>query len=118
VSWHKFRAKKTTFENQTFPSRLEANVYAHFKLLEKAGEVSGVERHPTYTLSEAKLRYKCDMKAVDKNGFEFAIEAKGVVTDRWRIIKKLWKTFGPYRLEVWRAKGRGVYLAETIEVER
>lgn len=115
MRWHKFNAKKTICEGQSFPSRLEANVYAYFKLQEKLGNVSNLERHPTYVLSEANIRYKCDFKATDKLGFEFAIEAKGVNTDRFRMIKKLWKTYGPYRLEIWKARGKGIYLDETIE---
>lgn len=114
MNWHKFNAKRTTIGDQSFPSKLEANVYAHHKMLAMAGEISALERHPTYRLSDAGISYKCDFKAVDKHGQEYAIEAKGAMTDRFRLIKKLWKAYGPYRLEVWKARGKSVYCAEVI----
>lgn len=112
---HKFKAKQTIVDGKTFPSRLEARVYETLKIREFAGEIKDVVLQPTVFLSDAKISYKPDFAATyTKTNLGFYVEGKGVATDRWRLIKKLWRAYGPSPLEVYKANGKNIYLDETI----
>ena len=115
MGWHKYGAKKTTIDGISFPSKGEAETYSVLLLLQKGEVISGLNLQETVYLTKAKISYKTDfsftaLKAVEKVWVEF----KGVETDRWRLIKKLWKHYGPGRLQVYKANNRGVYLHEEI----
>lgn len=114
---NKYGAKRTTLpgEEKSFPSRLEATVYAHLKNLERAGAIRDLARYACVRLSDAKISYKPDARATyTDTGQEFWVEAKGAMTDRFRLITKLWQAYGPGPLEIYKSNGRGIYLAETI----
>ena len=52
-SWNgqnKYRAKRTTLDGITFASKREAERYAELRLLEKAGEITGLELQPRFPL--------------------------------------------------------------------
>jgi hypothetical protein len=54
-------------------------------------------------LSDAQIVYVADFKVRDVLEDEvFWIEAKGFETERWRTNKKLWRFYGPGKLEIWR----------------
>lgn len=111
---NKYRAKRTEYDGMHFPSKFEASVWAHQKLREKAGEVCDLIRYASVRLSEADISYKPDGRGKYSGGREFWWEAKGVETERWRVVKKLWAVYGPGPLEVYKKNNRGIYLAETI----
>ena len=72
-------------------------------LREKAGELDLLQVEATVYLTKARYRYIPDFLVKDlETGEEFYIEAKGGKgNDRWPTTKKLWKHYGPQRLEVW-----------------
>lgn len=114
---HKFGAVKTTLEGEdrSFPSKLEAKVYAHFKRCQELGQIEGLTRYASVRLSDAKIAYKPDARAIYADiKQQFYIEAKGVEDARFKLIKKLWEVYADGPLEIWKANGRGIYLAETI----
>lgn len=110
---HKFKATRTVVDGMSFPSKLEASVYSLLKLREHAGEIGGLERPGGVDLVLSPLgpiRYKPDF-VFSENGVVTYVEAKGAMTDRWRLIRKLWAAFGPGPLEVW----KGTYLKPFIQ---
>lgn len=112
---NKFGAKKTTVDGETFPSKAEAAVFQLFKVRQASGEVTELTRYETIYLSDARVSYKPDWSFVETStGTKIFVEVKGVVTDRFRLIKKLWKAYGPTPLEIWKVNHRGPYLDEVI----
>ncbi len=114
---NKFGAKRTRLagEEKSFPSKLEAKVYAYCKMREQLGQIEGLVRYASVSLSAAGIKYKPDARAIySDTKQEFWIEAKGAVTERFRMIIKLWKAFGPGPLEIWKENRRGIYLADTV----
>ena len=51
---NKFNAKRIYIDGETFDSRKEYNRYCELKLLEKAGEISNLERQVEYELIPAQ----------------------------------------------------------------
>lgn len=47
---NKYKATKTQIDGITFDSKLEANRYQYLKLLEKAGEIKGLEWHKRFII--------------------------------------------------------------------
>jgi hypothetical protein len=112
---HKYNAQKTVFNGETFPSKLEASVYAHLFFLQSNGKIKDLSRKASTKLTEAEVSYKADMKYFClRREKEIWVEAKGMETERWRLIKKLWKKYGLAPLEIYKGNSRGIYLAETI----
>lgn len=97
-----------------FPSKLEKSVHAILLLRLAAKEIENLTRQSRVELTLAKIPCKIDF-GFEERGKEKWAEAKGAETERWRIIKKLWRFYGPGELEIWVA-GRGgePYLQETI----
>ena len=112
MGYNKYGARKTTIDGISFASKLEADVYCHLLLLKKSNVIANIELQPTILLTAAKISYKADFRV--RWGNEVWIEAKGIETDRWRLIKRLWKYYGPGMLQVYKANKRGVYLDEEI----
>lgn len=116
MKWHKYGAKRTIINGESFPSQLEANVVSYHRMLEKEGKIKDFTRKATVRWDSIGISYKPDGKYTCIASFNSVwIEAKGMETDRWRMIKKIWKHIGPGKLEIYKANSRGIYLAETIE---
>lgn len=111
---HKYNAKKTVIDGESFPSGLEARTWAYLKFQQNQGLLTELTRKATVHFELIDLTYKADMKYTDPGGVSRWVEAKGAETDRWRIIKKIWAAIGPGALDVYKANSRGIYLAETI----
>jgi hypothetical protein len=66
-------------------------------------------------LTRARILYIPDFKCRDKNTGEiFWVEAKGYENDRWPTKKKLYKFYGPGKLEIWKGSHARPYLDEVI----
>lgn len=100
-----------------FPSKLERDVFAELKWLEFAGNLKDVKRYDTVRLTMF-VRWKCDFTAWHVCDDEkIWIEAKGFYDRRFRVIKDLWREYGPGKLWIYK---RGptrdrVYRSEIIE---
>lgn len=87
---HKYNAKRTL----GFASKIEAERAQYLELKQKAHAISDLETQPgSITLAKA-VRYKADAY-YKEYGIEIWEDTKGVITDRYRIIKSLWKHWGP-----------------------
>ena len=86
----------TTIDGITFPSKLEARRYVDLSLLQKAGEITGLERQVTYRFEIGGVHvcnYICDFQYLDKNGALVVEDTKSpaTVTPEYRIKEKLMK---------------------------
>lgn len=62
---HKYRAQRTECEGISFASKAEAGRYAELRLLEKAGEITELERQPAFELHVGRERlglYRADFR--------------------------------------------------------
>ncbi len=113
---NKYNAKRTEIRGEAvgFPSRGEADAFQYFKKLEAIGVISALRRYPTVRLTAAEISYKPDWEYLDVGtGERRMVDFKGVETERFRLIKRLWKHYAEHPLEVWR--GNPPQLSETIK---
>lgn len=92
----KYKAVKTTVDNIVFHSAKEARRYGELKLLEKAGEIQGLELQPRFVLRASGPEYQqigvgeyiADFRYFV--GAEEVIEdVKGCLTPVYRLKKKI-----------------------------
>lgn len=96
-----------------FSSKLEAAVSQIHELMVKAGSISELRcQHPA-ELTAAKIRCKIDFSFIEDGRLTFA-EAKGVETDRWKIIEKLWRFYGPGKLYIYKGSYLNPKITEVI----
>jgi len=80
---------------KAYDSKLECRYHCQLIIREKAGEIKDVKQWPSVELLP-DIRYKPDFYYVDvDSGHEIWVDTKGVIGERYRIIKKLWRLFGP-----------------------
>lgn len=98
---NKYGARKTVVDGLTFDSAKEARRWQELCLLQKAGEIAGLERQVRIPLygrdgflifpSGRQAVYVCDFKYVDwRRGGEIVYEdAKGVETDVFKLKRAI-----------------------------
>lgn len=93
IKGNKYRNVKTVVDGITFDSKKEAARYQELKLMERAGEIEGLELQPSYELIVngqkvgkyiGDFRYLCE-------GREVVEDSKGVKTPVYNLKKKLMK---------------------------
>jgi len=110
----KYGATKVSLDGFSFASKLEASVYAQLKLMEKVGQLKILQCQDHIFLTDARIEYIPDFKCLDlKTTDVYWVEAKGYESPTWPIKKRLWKHFGPGRLQIW----KGTYLRPAIAEE-
>lgn len=109
----KFGAKRTTIGARTFDSKGEAYRAGQLALLQRAGEISDLQHQVTFRLSDAEITYRADFTYTEK-GRMVAEDFKGVETERFRIIKKLWQHYGPCLLRITKRRGTRVLTVQEI----
>lgn len=98
-SYSKYRAKKTVVDGIKFDSKREAERYCELKLLEKAKKIRNLELQPRFLLQDKfkdkqgnthrKIEYVADFLYIDKLGRNVVEDVKGVLTDVYKIKKKI-----------------------------
>jgi len=109
----KYGARKTTLGDRTFDSAGEAFRASQLRLLERAGEISDLQYQVTFRLSAAEITYRADFTYTEY-GRMVAEDFKGVETERFRIIKKLWQHYGPCLLRITKRRGTRVLTVQEI----
>jgi hypothetical protein len=116
---HKYGARSATdalfpeLAGRRFDSQLERDRARELVMLERAGEISGLRFQVSVQLSEADIRYRADFAYLE-NGRLVYEDTKGMQTKRWRIIKKLWRKYGPALLRI-TVRGRyGIMVKDQI----
>lgn len=95
----KYGNKKTELDGIKFDSKLEAKRYQELKLLEKAGEISGLRLQVPYVLipkqrdstgkAIRETKYIADFVYLDSNNDLVVQDTKGKTTPDYVIKKKL-----------------------------
>ena len=86
----KYNARKTTVANIVFASAKEARRYQELKLLEKAGEITGLELQPRFMLTVKGVKigeYRGDFRfreRIDGQWFWTVEDTKGFRTPLYR----------------------------------
>lgn len=93
----KYGNKKTEYNGRKYDSKLEARIAQELDLRMKAGEFTEIE--PQYRiklyvyLPDGKradlFTYICDFKCTKPDGSYLLVEAKGHVTEKYRIKRKI-----------------------------
>lgn len=97
---HKYGNRKVTLDGHTFDSKREASRYGELKLLERAGQITGLELQPRFELipkqrrDDGKLERACeyvaDFRYTDAATGQTVIEdAKGMRTRDYIMKRKL-----------------------------
>jgi hypothetical protein len=89
-----------------FQSLLEAGRYMELRLLERAGEIVGLELQPKYNIQvngQHICQYRADFRYKDRNGKVVVEDAKGYMTPMYSVKKKLLKAV--YGIEIVEIRG-------------
>ena len=94
----KYGNQKVVIDGILFDSKREANRWYELKLLERAGEITGLQRQVSFGLTPSfkcnghsyrPSRYIADFAYYDKHGKYVVEDAKGVRTKEYMLKKKL-----------------------------
>ena len=95
----KYRNKKTQIGMYVFDSIAESKRYKELALLEKAGQIKGLELQPQFLLQEGfkkngktyrKIEYIADFMYIE-NGKVIIEDVKGMETDVFKLKRKLFE---------------------------
>lgn len=96
---NKYNAKKTPIDGHNFPSKREAERYCELKLFLKAGLIRNLVLQPRFLLQDKfkdksgtthrKIEYVADFMYIDKCGKTIVEDVKGMMTDVYKLKKKL-----------------------------
>lgn len=90
----KYRNQITRRYGKTFDSKHEAERYEELKMLEKAGEITGLMHHVKFRIENKNEKnreasYEADFVYLDCKKLRWIVEdAKGFVTDEYKLKKK------------------------------
>lgn len=97
--YSKYNAKKITIDGHDFPSKREAERYCELKLYLRAGEIRNLVLQPRFLLQDEffdkngvkhkKIEYVADFFYIDKAGRNVVEDVKGVLTEVYKIKKKM-----------------------------
>lgn len=88
----KYQNWKTVVDGITFDSAKEARRYGELKLLQRAGQISGLAIQPTYRIVVNNClvcTYKADFTYLDAEKGLVVEDVKGMKTPVYRLKKKL-----------------------------
>ncbi len=91
---HKYSAIATEIDGHRFPSRAEARRYSELRMLEKAGEIEGLELQPKFPLivnGEKVGTYIADFRyrMGKSKTIEVIEDVKGVATPVFKLKQKM-----------------------------
>lgn len=109
----KYGNTRASLDGRSFGSKLEAAVYQELRLREKVGDLIFVQQQDHVYLTDARIHYIPDFLCIDK-GEKFWVEAKGMETPEWRLKLKLWRVYGPGRLEIYKGSHLRPKLVEVV----
>ena len=98
---NKYHAKATKLDGILFASQFEAGYYSELKLKVRAGEVAGFIMQAKFLLQEGytdndgndvkPIFYVADFVVWEASGKSYVVDTKGVVTDTYKLKKKMFK---------------------------
>lgn len=106
---NKYRAIRAEVDGIKFHSKLEARRYLELRLLQRAGEISKLQlqvRCPLKVNDQLICTYIADFVYRDRNNGVHVEDAKGVLTDVFRIKAKLFKAIYNREIEIFYGKAK------------
>lgn len=100
---------------KTYASKAEKEYAEWLYGLRNAGVHRLVLEQTTLWLGVPENVYRPDFFVIDGDGSAYFVDVKGVETQQFRKVKRLWAAYGPAALHVVKRKGRGFVTAEVIE---
>jgi predicted nuclease of restriction endonuclease-like RecB superfamily len=97
----KYKNKRTELAGYSFASKGESGLFLFLKAMEQGGEISELRTQETVYLSRARIIYKPDFSFL-KDGIKEYAEYKGFETPEWRIKRRLWMSYGPGTLYIYK----------------
>jgi hypothetical protein len=111
---NKYDAQRFDIAGESFDSKLEAEVYATLKLMERGGLIKNIRRQVTIQLT-SRVKWRADFLVFEvKRAQDVIIEAKGFVDQRFRVILQLLPEFSPMIVQIWMKKGSRVFMFKEI----
>lgn len=96
IKTNKYGNKKVKDGNETFDSVAEYTRYCELKLLERAGQIKGLERQKEFILIDKstygrKVSYFCDFAYHDKDNNYIVedVKSKATITPLYKLKKRL-----------------------------
>lgn len=103
-------------DGRVLSSGLEKDVYEELLLQQRGNLISDLKCQVQVHLTRARILYKPDFCYTTNHGVTEYAEAKGFETETWRIKRRLWKHYGPGKLNVYkRGPRQSVLITETID---
>lgn len=97
---NKFGAKRAVDRNgRMYDSTGERDYGEELMLLEQAGAITNLEAQPRIEL-ERGIFYKADFAWTEPSGLRVWADFKGISSERFRLICKLWALHGPGPLRI------------------
>lgn len=97
--YSKYNAKKANVDGHKFDSKREAERYRELKLLERGKEIRNLVLQPRFLLQDKfvdkhekthrKIEYVADFLYIDKDDNAIVEDVKGVLTDVYKLKKKM-----------------------------
>jgi hypothetical protein len=97
---HKFSAVRTERDGQSFPSKLEARLYDHLVLEQRAGDVIFFLRQCPFHLPGGVV-YRVDFQVFRADGTVEFLDAKGATTESFKSKRRQVETLYPVTIRTW-----------------
>jgi len=113
---------KRTVDGIVFKSGTEARRYVELKIRAQGGLISHLEPHPVVrNLGGEDIKWDLDFKYVEPYGLIYRIiyedHKAGVLTEKVKLLMKLWKYHGPAVLRITEYSGRHCKILHEITPE-
>lgn len=107
---------KSNLTNRWYDSKAERDYAEILRLRELTDEIAYITAQPVIDLT-CEIKYKCDFRyfEIKTNRWIYA-EVKGVETERFRMIKKLWRYHGDGLLQIIKRKSASSPFIVTQEI--
>lgn len=110
---NKYSNRVVSHAGYSFASKAESALFDIYYLQQKQGLISELKCQDVVYLTDARIMYKPDFTFI-RDGIQWWGECKGFETDVWRIKRRLWKCYGPGKLEVWKGSWKRLSFFETL----
>lgn len=106
-SYNKYGNKKCIYQGIVFDSKKECDHFIYLQYLEKAGEITDLQRQVRFELQPSfkhngktirSITYVADFTFKDKDGLMHIQDTKGIKTEVYKIKKKMMQ-FKGYEIE-------------------
>lgn len=107
---HKYAARSVTIDGIKFASQAEGRRYSHLKLLQKAGEITGLQVQPKWIFEHNGVRlgaYTADFAYHDTTGALIVEDVKSDATKTTAYRLRVRMLFAFHAQEVWEVDARG-----------